>query len=63
VKKIVLILMLGALVLSFAGIIDQIKDRGYIICGTAATFPPFGYYDQSNQLVGFNVDMAKEISE
>ena len=62
-KKVILIVMLGVLVLSFAGIIDQIKERGYIIYGTEATFPPFEYYNNSNQVVGFDVDIAKEIAQ
>ncbi len=62
-KKVILIVMLGVLVLSFAGIIDQIKERGYIIYGTEATFPPFEYYNNSNQVVGFDVDIANRIAK
>ncbi len=61
-KKVLIIVMLGVLVLSFAGIIDQIKERGYVIYGTEATFPPFEYYNKSNEVVGFDVDIAKDIA-
>lgn len=62
-RKVILIVMLGVLVLSFAGIIDQIKERGYIIYGTEATFPPFEYYNNSNQVVGFDADIANQIAK
>lgn len=50
-------------ILSLAGIIDEIKKRGYIIMGTEATFPPFEFRDEKNQIVGFDIDIGKKIAE
>jgi len=47
----------------FGGIIDEIKSRGYLVVGTEATFPPFEYYNESNEIVGFDIDIARKIAE
>ena len=47
-----------------AGIIDEIKARGYIVMGTEATYPPFEFVDQkTKEIVGFDVDIAKAIAD
>jgi polar amino acid transport system substrate-binding protein len=38
---------------------DQIVDRGYVIVGLDDTFAPMGFRNQANELVGFDVDLAK----
>lgn len=39
------------------------KDEGYIIVATSATFPPFTYIDEdSGTIVGFEIEIAKEIA-
>ena len=60
---------LGILVfsLAFAGIasastLDEIKARGKIIIGTDATYP-YGVYDESGEIVGFDIDLGKAIAE
>jgi polar amino acid transport system substrate-binding protein len=58
-------MMLVVLVLSsltFGGIIDTIKSRGYLVMGTNATFPPFESVDTKNEIVGFDVDLGKAIA-
>src|SRR5438477_11050177 len=42
---------------------DQIKSRGKLIAGVKADTPPFGFIDQKNQLVGFDVDLMREIAK
>ncbi len=61
---------LGILVfsLAFAGIasastLDEIKARGKIIIGTDATYPPMEFYDESGEIVGFDIDLGKAIAE
>jgi len=42
---------------------DKIEDRGYLIVGLDDTFAPMGFRDNSGNLVGFDVDLAKEVGE
>lgn len=59
---ILFVLSLMLMALTFGSIIDQIKERGYLIVGTEATFPPFEYYNENNEIVGFDIDIAKQIA-
>lgn len=40
---------------------DKIKERGYVIMGLDDTFAPMGFRDENNEIVGFDVDLAKEV--
>ncbi|MFP4478567.1 MAG: amino acid ABC transporter substrate-binding protein [Candidatus Izemoplasmatales bacterium] len=42
---------------------DEIEERGYFIVGLDDTFAPMGFRDDAGELVGFDVDLAKEVSE
>lgn len=42
---------------------EEIEERGYFIVGLDDTFAPMGFRDNSGNLVGFDVDLAKEVSE
>nr|6Y16_A Chain A, Amino acid ABC transporter, periplasmic amino acid-binding protein,Amino acid ABC transporter, periplasmic amino acid-binding protein [Thermotoga maritima MSB8]6Y16_B Chain B, Amino acid ABC transporter, periplasmic amino acid-binding protein,Amino acid ABC transporter, periplasmic amino acid-binding protein [Thermotoga maritima MSB8] len=42
--------------------IDEIKSRGYLLVGLSADFPPFEFVDENGNIVGFDVDLAKEIA-
>lgn len=54
-KKILLALILGSLCFS-----SMAKT---VTFGTEATYAPFEYYNEHNQLIGFDVDIAKKICE
>ncbi len=41
---------------------EEIEDRGYFIVGLDDTFAPMGFRDNSGNLIGFDVDLAKEVS-
>jgi polar amino acid transport system substrate-binding protein len=41
--------------------LDDIEDRGYMIVGLDDTFAPMGFRDNEGNLVGFDVDLAKEV--
>jgi len=41
--------------------LKDIEDRGYMIVGLDDTFAPMGFRDNSGNLVGFDVDLAKEV--
>ncbi len=48
---------------AFAGTLTTAKQRGYLIAGVKADFPPFGYIDESGQRAGFDLDLAHEIAK
>lgn len=43
------------------GVIDEIARSGVLVAGTRADSPPFGFRDGEGHLVGFSVDILKEI--
>ena len=58
----ILILTVVFAVFSFASLLETIKERGKLIIGTEPTFPPFEYVDKNNNIVGFDIDLAKVIA-
>ena len=46
-----------------AGLLAAIKERGYIVVGTEGTWSPYTYHDENDELVGFEVDVAKYIAD
>jgi polar amino acid transport system substrate-binding protein len=42
---------------------EEIKERGYFIVGLDDSFPPMGFRDEQNEIVGFDIDMAKAAAE
>jgi len=40
---------------------SKIKDRGYIVIGLDDTFAPMGFKNDKGEIVGFDVDLAKEV--
>jgi polar amino acid transport system substrate-binding protein len=42
---------------------EDIEERGYFIVGLDDTFAPMGFRDNDGELVGFDVDLAKEVSQ
>jgi len=42
--------------------LSQIKKAGQITVAVEGTYPPFSFYSKDNELVGFDVDVAKEIA-
>ncbi|MBC8949307.1 amino acid ABC transporter substrate-binding protein [Xenorhabdus sp. TS4] len=68
-KKILSLLLASATALAisapgYAGEdFDAIKASGVFKVGTEGTYPPFTYHDASNKLVGFDVDIAREIAQ
>ncbi|HKL47615.1 MAG TPA: amino acid ABC transporter substrate-binding protein [Candidatus Izemoplasmatales bacterium] len=69
-KKILGFMLLGFISIVFVGcqndVIntwDEIEERGYFIVGLDDTFAPMGFRNNDGELVGFDVDLAKEVSE
>ena len=38
-------------------------ERNKIVIGLDDNFPPFGFHDEKGELVGFDIDMAKEAAK
>ncbi len=44
------------------GTLDVIKQRGRIIVGVKADFPPFGFIEEGGRHAGYDLDIAREIA-
>lgn len=42
---------------------EEIKERNELIIGIDDTFVPMGFRDEKNELVGFDIDLAKEVTK
>lgn len=42
--------------------LESIKERGVIDIGIEGAYPPFNYFNDNNELEGFDVDIANEIA-
>lgn len=40
---------------------DEIEERGYFVVGLDDTFAPMGFRDSDGELIGFDVDLAREV--
>lgn len=40
---------------------DKVKEKGKLVLGLDATFKPMGYTDENDEIVGFDIDCAKEV--
>ena len=41
----------------------QLKSRGVFVLGLDDSFPPMGFRDESNEIVGFDIDLAKTVCQ
>jgi len=69
-KKILVLVFVGFMSMMILGCSDkalttwdEIEERGYFIVGLDDTFAPMGFRDESGELVGFDIDLAKAVSE
>lgn len=72
-KKIALILVAALLAASLVGCakkggsadnsLAQLKARGVFVLGLDDSFPPMGFRDENNEIVGFDIDLAKEVAK
>ncbi len=42
--------------------LESLKARGEFVLGLDDSFPPMGFRDDSNEIVGFDIDLAKEVA-
>ncbi|WP_053956086.1 amino acid ABC transporter substrate-binding protein [Inediibacterium massiliense] len=75
-KKQYLFLLMGIMLVTFvfAGCSQQastqqdqslqgIKDNGKFVLGLDDSFPPMGFRDEKGEIVGFDIDLAKEVAK
>lgn len=43
--------------------LEQIKDKGKLVLGLDDAFPPMGYRNENNEIVGYDIDLAKEVAK
>lgn len=48
---------------AWANQFNEIIDRGAVRVGVLGTAPPFGQYNDSGEVVGFDVDLANQLAE
>lgn len=70
IKKALFILLVFQLCLQFFACskdkddaFSRIKKAGHISFAMSSEFPPFSFYNEKNELVGFDVDVAREVSK
>ena len=40
---------------------EEIKEKGEFVLGLDDSFPPMGFRDENGEIVGFDIDLAKEV--
>lgn len=41
---------------------DKVKDKGEFVLGLDDSFPPMGFRDDNNEIVGYDIDLANEVA-
>lgn len=59
----VLILGVGATGATAADYLAKIKEKGTLVVGTSADYPPYESVDQDGKFVGFDMDMIREVGK
>ena len=72
-KKVVLTLVAIASVFALAGCkkvekssgdaVARLQERGTFVLGLDASFPPMGFRDETDTIVGYDIDLGKEVAK
>jgi ABC-type amino acid transport substrate-binding protein len=62
-KNLLIIFSLICLVFLSACISEKKRDPNVLVVATAGDMPPFNYYNENNELVGFDIDISNEIAK
>src|SRR5690606_33325623 len=44
-------------------LLAKVQEDGKLLVGTEGTYPPFPFHDESGELTGFDVEIAREVAE
>lgn len=44
-------------------LLTTIQEEGTLVIGTEGTYPPFTFHDESGELTGFDVEVAREVAD
>ncbi|MFC3209586.1 amino acid ABC transporter substrate-binding protein [Planomicrobium okeanokoites] len=44
-------------------LLAKVQEEGKLVIGTEGTYPPFTFHDDSGELTGFDVEIAREVAE
>jgi polar amino acid transport system substrate-binding protein len=56
-------LVLASGTASAEGTLDRIKERGKLVVGVKQDYRPWGYLDPNGEIVGLEIDLAKDVAE
>ena len=70
-KKLVLVMLAAATLFATVSCkktekkdgVTALKERGTFVLGLDDSFPPLGYRDDNNEIVGYDIDLAKEVAK
>lgn len=72
-KKLIILLLMVSSVAIFAkgsnekadvdNSLNYVKENGVLVLGLDDSFPPMGYRDEDGNIVGFDIDLAKEVTK
>lgn len=66
-KKIICALLMLSVLLAFGagaeGAVDMIKQKGELVLGTEATFPPYEFLDENAVIVGSDIWLGQQIAD
>lgn len=60
-KKIICLILVSIMVLSMTACAN--KEKGKLVVGLDDTFAPMGFRDKNNNIVGFDIDLAKAVCD
>lgn len=58
-----MLLVTGAALAEGDGSVQAIVEKGTFILGLDDSFPPMGFRDEDNNIVGFDIDVAQEVAK
>src|SRR5690554_5133083 len=72
-KKVALVLVMVFLTISLvtaagskeSGVdrsLEKVVEKGVFVLGLDDSFPPMGFRDENNEIVGFDIDLAREVT-
>ena len=53
--------LMGGVALAEDASLEAIREKGALILGLDDTFPPMGFRDEDNNIVGYDIDVAAEV--